>query len=261
MAHRRYPLVLLAAGLLLIPACKSGPPSSGSSAGEDGAALIERQVEYLEGLLALRGQAGHALGALNSALPDRVWLTEVAYDDSGRIQAKGMAATNNLLADYVMRLGENPSFTNMALGGSVMKTVRGREAQEFTFEIALLEPPAQAAPAGVPPTDRLKELEKTLPVRRDAAGMLRQLQGLASDAGLQMTWFAPGAESAGEFTAELPVTIEASGDLRSLARYLDGLAGLSPLWVVEKFSARAVAPDDPRSQVRAAITARGHFAR
>lgn len=262
MICRRLPLVLMAAGLILIPGCnKSGQPSSGSSAGKDAAALVERGVEHLERLLALRGQAGHALGALNSALPDRVWLTEVAYDGSGKIRAKGLAATNNLLADYVTRLGENPSFKNMALGGSVMKTVRGREAQEFTFEIALLESPAQAPPAGASPADRLQELEKTLPARRDAAGTLRELQGLALDAGLQMTRFAPGAEAAGDFDAELPVTIEASGDLRSLARYLDGLTGPARLWIVEKFSAKAVAPDDPRSQIRAAITARGYFAR
>jgi hypothetical protein len=261
MAYRRFPLALMAAGLLLIPACKSGPPSSGSPSGKDEAALVERKVEYLEGLLARRGEAGHALAALTSALPGRVWLTEVAYDDAGKIQVKGMAATNNLLADYVTRLGENPSFTNMALGGSVMKTVRGREAQEFTFEIALLEAAPEAAPAGASPADRLKDLEKNVPARRDIAGMLRELQSLALDAGLQMTKFAPGAEVSGEFTAELPVAIEVAGGLRSLCRYLDGLAELPSLWVVNRLSVRAVAPDDPRSQVRAAVSARGQFAR
>ncbi len=76
MAYRRFPLALMAAGLLLIPACKSGPPSSGSPSGKDEAALVERKVEYLEGLLGAtrRGRAcprGPHLGPPGPRLADR----------------------------------------------------------------------------------------------------------------------------------------------------------------------------------------------
>ena len=91
--------------------------------------------------------------------------------------------------------------------------------------------------------------------------MLRELQRLALDAGLQMTKFAPGAEVPGEFTSALPVAIEVSGDMTELGRYLRGLAALPSLWVVEKFSFKAVSPDDQRSQVRASITAKTYLLR
>jgi hypothetical protein len=249
---RRIPIPVSLVVCLLLAACNSGPSSSGRSTGADEAALRERKAEYIEGVIARRGQAGQALEALVSALPDRVWLTEVALD-AGKIRAKGRAATNNLLADYVTRLGENASFTNVTLGGSVMKSVRGRETQEFSFEIALMGPGPGTAGTGGPAAE--------LPPRQDSGAILRKLQGLARDSGLQLTKFAGGAEVAREFAAEVPVTIEVAGNVRPLASFLDGLAHLEGLWVVERFTLRAAAPDDPRTPVRAAVSTRAFFAR
>jgi hypothetical protein len=259
MTFRNHWPVLMAVGLV-IAACNSGPSRSASTSAATEAAVTEGKIEHIEGLLARRGQAGHALEALTAALPERVWLTEITYD-SGKVRAKGRAATNNLLADYITRLGESPSFTNMTLGGSVMRTVQGRETQEFTFDIALLNAGIEEAPEGTAPAERLRALEAMLPARQDMAEMLREVQGLARDAGLQMTAFAPGAGVAGEFTEALPVAIDVAGSFASLGRYLDGLAGLSRLWVVEKFFMKAAAPDDPRSQVRAAVSAKTYLAR
>ena len=91
--------------------------------------------------------------------------------------------------------------------------------------------------------------------------MLRELQMLALDAGLQMTRFAPGVEIPGEFTNELAVAIEVAGDRADLLRYLFGLAALTRLWVVEQFSLKAASTEDPRSEVRASILAKTHFSR
>lgn len=260
---RRTP-TLLALGLgLIFAACNPGPSGSGSSpASKDDAAALERKAGHLERLLARRADAANALEALASALPGRTWLLEVAYD-SGKIKVRGRAATNNLLADYITRLGENPSFTGMTLGGSVMKNVRGRESQEFALEIALVDPAGEGVSSGpgADPAARLRELEAKLPPRQDTAGTLREIQRLALDSGLQMTKFAPGAEVSGELTTALPATVEVSGDLRSLGRYLRGLAGLPGLWVVDKLTLRAAAPDDPRSEYRASIAARAYFVR
>jgi hypothetical protein len=246
---------------LALAACNSGPSSSGSStSAEDEAAVLERKADLLSGLLGRRHTAAQALDDLISALPDRVWLTEVIYDPSG-VQIKGSAPTNNLLSDYLSRLDGGSSLTDTILRGSALKTVRGREWVEFFLQAALRDPGSTAAPAGVTPSARLEELEKAFAPRQDTAQMLRELQMLALDAGLQMTRFAPGVEIPGEFTSELAVAIEVSGDRADLVLYLRGLADLARLWLVEQFSFKAVSAEDPRSAVRASIAAKTHFTR
>lgn len=246
---------------LALAACDSGPSSSGSpSPRERAAAALVRKAEYLEGLFAQRASAARALDALTLALPDRVWLTEVVYNPAG-IQVRGNAPTNNLLADYLARLGESPSFADVALRGSSQKTVRGRERVEFLLAASARGAEAAASSAGATPASRLEALEKALPARQDPSAMLRDLQRLALESGLQMTKFVPGVAVDGEFTGELAATIEVADGLSDLGRYLRGLAGLSNLWIVERFSLKAVAADDPRSDVRASIAAKAYFAR
>jgi hypothetical protein len=246
---------------LALAACNSGPSSSGSAApGEDEAALLGRKADVLGGLIARRQTAAQALDELMSALPDRVWLTEVVYDETG-VQVKGRAPTNNLLSDYLSRLERSSSLADTVLRGSAMKTARGREWVEFFLQAAVREPGAAPAPAGAGPAARLDELEKAFAPRQDTAQTLRELQMLALDAGLQMTKFVPGVETAGEFTSELPVTIEVAGGRADLGGYLRGLAGLPRLWLVERLSFKAASGDDPRSEVRASVSARAYFPR
>jgi hypothetical protein len=260
MARGTFFLICVGA-CLAFAACNSGPSSStGSSSGKDEAAILERKAEHIEGLLVRRSEASDVLDALISALPDRAWLTDVVYD-AGKVQFKGRAASNNLLADYLSRLGESSSLANIALRSSAMKVVRGRELQEFALEAAVPDIGSTPTPTDAPLTERLEKLEETLPSRQDTAGMLRELQRLAIDAGLQMTKFAPGAEAPGEFTSALPVTIEVSGDLAEFGRYLRGLAELADPWIVEKLSFKAVSADDQRSPVRASITAKAYLLR
>lgn len=260
---RKMSLLILAAACLALAACNSGPSSSSSagasSSGKDEAAILERKVEHIEGLLARRAQAGNVLDALMSALPDRVRLTEAAYD-SGKVRVKGIAPSNNLVADYLSRLEGNPSLMNVALRTSAMKIVKGRESQEFALEALARDTGSAPAASDLSPAARLAELEKALSARQDNAEMLRDLQRLALEAGLQMSKLAPSAVTPGEFTSNWPVVIEVSGEPGELDRYLKGLADLPRLWVVDKFSFKAVSGEDPRSPVRASITARTYFA-
>jgi len=253
--------ILIGMGICLaLAACNSGPSSSGSSAsGEDEASNLERKADFLSGLLGRRHTAAQALDELMSALPDRVWLTEVVY--AAGVQIKGNAPTNNLLSDYLSRLEGSPSLADMILRGSALRTVRGREWVEFFLQAAVRDPGGAPAPAGAAPSARLEELEKAFAPRQDTAQMLRELQMLALDAGLQMTRFAPGVEIPREFTSELAVVIEVAGDRADLERYLFGLAALTRLWVVEQFSFKAASTEDPRSEVRASIAAKTHFSR
>jgi hypothetical protein len=262
MLMTRLPSLLMSlAACLLLAACNSGPSSSGSaSSNRDAAAVLERKAEHIEGLMAQRSAASGVLNDLMSALPDRAWLTDVTYSP-GKVQFKGRAPSNNLLADYLSRLGERPSLTNITLRTSSIKIVRGRESQEFTVEAEVADAGSPSAPAGVPLAARVEELEKALPSRQDTAGTLREIQRLARDSGLQMTKFAPGAEVPGEFTSALPVTIEVSGERSELGRYLRSLAGSASLWVVDRFSFKAVSADDARAPVRASITAKMYLLR
>jgi hypothetical protein len=258
---KRTAFVACLGAFLVLAACNSGPSSSGSaSSGESEAAALERKAEHIEGLLARRASAAQALDALTLALPDRVWLTEAVYDPTG-IQIKGNAPTNNLLADYLARLGESPSLADVVLRGSSLKTVRGRERVEFLLQAAVRDPIPERTPAGVALAARLDELEKALSAGQDPSETLRELQRLALESGLQMTKFVPGVKVTGEFTGELAATIEVAGGLADLRSYLRGLAGLSRLWLVERFSFRAASADDPRSDVRASIAAKAYFAR
>jgi hypothetical protein len=256
---KRLVLVACLGATLALAACNSGPSSSGSSAaGEDEAAALERKADHLEGLLAARPLAARALDALTLALPDRARLTEVVYDANG-IQVKGNAPTNNVLADYLSRLGESPALADVVLRGSNLRTVRGREQVEFLLQAAVGYP-GPAAASG-PPAARLEALEKALPARQEPSEMLRELQRLVLESGLQMTKFVPGVEVAGEFTGELAATIEVAGGLSDLGRYLRGLAAPSRLWIVEKLSIKAVSAGDPRSDVRASVAAISYFLR
>jgi len=257
MSHGKRILICLGA-CLAFAACPSGPSSDPASSAAGEAAALERKAAHIEGLLAWRPVAGRVLAVLLSALPERAWLTEVSYD-AGKVRIKGIASSNNLLADYVSRLGDAPSLTDLTLGASTMKTIRGRESWEFALAAVAADPASEAAPTGADPAARLAELEKALPARQDSAATLREIQRLVLDSGLQMTKFAPGTEISGEFMVEMPVAIELMGDRDEIARYLRGLAELPGLWTASKFSLKAVSAEDPRSPVRASITAAAHF--
>jgi hypothetical protein len=259
MARKISILICLGACLVLV-GCNPGPSSSSASSSEDEAAVLERKAEHIEGLLARRPLAGNVLDGLIAGLPDRVRLTEADFD-SGKVQVKGNAPSNNVLADYISRLDGSPSLTDIALRSSSMKIVKGRESWEFTLGAFALETASAAAPAGLSTAARVEELQKALPARQASADMLREVQRLVLDSGLQMTRFSPGAEVPGEFTVELPVAIEVQGDRTEVARYLRGLAELPHLWVVDRFSLKAVSAEDSRSEVRTAVSAKTYFLR
>jgi hypothetical protein len=255
MARRACVISLLGLCLgLAMTACKSGP----SPSGPDETALAARKAGHIEGLLVQRPQASGVLAALITNLPDRVWLTDVTYD-SGNVRTKGIAPSNIVLSDYISRLVQSPALSGVALAGSVVKTLQGYQWVEFSLAAAARVSGSGAAPSASSATDRLAELEKSLGARPASAGMLRDFHRLASEAGIQMTGYTPSAEVPGEFTAGLPVAIALSGGCDGLVDYLRGLAALPALWVVEKLSLKSASPDDPRSPVRASVSARAYF--
>lgn len=243
---------------LALLACRSGSSPSG---GADPAAF-ERKLSFLEDLLAKRALAAGALDALVANRPERVWLTEVRYDDPGRLRIKGIAPTNIALANYISRLSESPALEDVSLAGSVVRTQAGYQWAEFSLLATarvVAEEDAPARRGGAKPAERLAALEAAVPPRPASAGMLRDFQRLATDSGLQMTKYEPGADSPAEFTGGLDLSLEVTGDWEGLSEYLRALAALPALWTVETIAAKSASPDDPRAPVRASVAAKAHF--
>jgi len=214
-----------------------------------------------------RQLAARILNDLSTALPDRVWLTEVIYD-AGGIRVKGNALSNNLLADYVSRLEGSPDLMEVNLLSSVQRRARNREYQEFalralvkdTRRVKLSRPrPGSGSDAVAALARRLEELEKAMPARKETAEILRQLQQAANDSRLSITKFVPGSEIPREFYSEWPISIEVTGSRQSLRRFFDRVADLPRLWVITKYSFNAVSNQDPDSPVRASLTAHTYF--
>jgi Tfp pilus assembly protein PilO len=266
MRRRALPVLCLGASLISI-ACPSRQPTPGP----DKAAALRDRIDLIGGFLAQRGLAARAFEELGGALPDSTWLTEVAYDVT-TVRAKGCAPSNTAVADYVSRLGGSPVLTEVNLQSSVERGIRNHDWQEFSIQAAVRGAHRQKAAergsgSGVGTEDiaaltaQLAELEKDLPAGKDSAGILRQFQEAADESGSKITKFAPGGEIPGEFYREWPISIEAAGSRQSLGRFLERVNDLPRSWVIKKFSANAVSPQDPGSPIRASITVQTYLLR
>lgn len=254
MINSAGPIACLCASLVLA-ACNSGP----SSPGPDKTAVLERKAEFLEGLAVRRDEAARAWGAIVVALPDGLWPTQVTYD-GGEVMVAGRALSNGLLADFISRLEASPHLAGVDLRSSVRKS--GRTGDYYEFAVAARAAGDGEAPpsrGSVPSEARLAELEKALPNRPQTADGLRELQRLASDNGLRMTKCVFGPASSGEFAGELAVSVEIEGSRAEIGRYLDGLARLPHFWFVKKVTAKATNPQDPRSILKAAVSALAYY--
>ncbi len=226
--------------------------------------MLEGKIAFLEDVLNRRTVAARLLGDLTVALPGRVWPTEVAYDGRA-VRVKGRAPSNDLVADYVSGLERSAVLADVSLVSSTQWGTRNTGYVEFELQASVRNGAEKNAPTpdrGPNPESpnalprRLEELEKVISAPTGNAGALRDLQNAANDARLAVTTFAPGAQAPGEFYNEWPVSVEVAGSREALGRYLERIAGLPRLWLVNKFSFRAESEGDPRSPVRASLVAR-----
>jgi hypothetical protein len=260
---RRIFLILCLSACLFATANASAPPTSGP----EQAAALEAKINLINNLMGQRQLVAQILNDLSTALPNRVWLTEVIYDSEG-IRVKGNALSNNLLADYVSRLERSPALMEVNLLSSVQRRGRNNEYEEFSLRALVKEaravkpsrPGSRSGPdAVIALTRRLEELEKVMPARKETAEILRQLQQAANDSRLKITKFVPGSEILREFYSEWPISIEVTGSRQSLRRFFDRVADLPRLWLIKRFSFNAISNQDPDSPVRASLTAHTYF--
>lgn len=237
---------------LMLAACRPEPSRSASDEASAVEAGLEGKIAFIEDLLARRGDAARLSDALAAALPERVWLTEVAYGD-GEARVKGIARSHVLLIDCLSNLERSAELAEVSLRSSAQRSARDRETMEFELRVVLADGRGGVPRASGPAETRLEELEKLLPAGGETAGFFRLFQRLASDEGLQMTKFAPEGSTPGKLYDEWRVSIEVAGDRAELRRFFSGLAGLPHIWAVETFSFKADSADDSRSPVRASI--------
>jgi len=265
----RFYITFCLGACLISMAC----PSNRSASGPDPAAALERKINFIDGLMAQRPLAARILNELGTALPARVWLTEVVYGADG-IRIKGRAPSNSLVADYISSLDRSPGLTEVNLLSSVQKRARNNDYQEFALQARVKgasgEKPSKSGSESGPDavaalTRRLEELEKVIPAEEEDADILRQFQQAANEAGLKITKFVPGSAISGEFNSERPISVEASieatGSRQSLRRFFEGIEEFPRLWLIKKFTFTAMSSDDADSPIRASITAQTYFLR
>jgi Tfp pilus assembly protein PilN len=74
----------------------------------------------------------HILDEVSDRVPDFTWLT-LLNTDSTRIDIKGIAASNLLVADFMNRLEESPYISNVDLTVLEKKVIEKQEMMEFTL--------------------------------------------------------------------------------------------------------------------------------
>ena len=67
---------------------------------------------------------------------------------------------------------------------------------------------------------------KALPEKKEIPALLGSISQAARDAGLDITKFTPNAEKAKEFYAEVPISINVSGNYHNVALFFDNISNL-----------------------------------
>lgn len=102
-------------------------------------ALYEKKINLIRQLKLRQGVPVVVMDELSKQLPDWVWLTEVSFNNQ-RVQLKGKALSNNLIADYIYNLENSPSFNNVNLVASTQKRIRNDQILEFSMNAAFVLP-------------------------------------------------------------------------------------------------------------------------
>lgn len=74
---------------------------------------------------------------------------------------------------------------------------------------------------------------KALPEKEEIPNLLNGISQAARDAGLDITKFQPNPEIAKEFYAEVPITINVSGDYHNVAMFFDKISNLPRIVTIE----------------------------
>jgi type IV pilus assembly protein PilN len=93
---------------------------------------LERKIDLITQLKAQQTLAVRIMDELSKNIPDWVWLTEAEYKGQ-RVEIKGRALSNSLIADYIYNLESSPYLQNVNLISSTQKTEQNDQFLEFTL--------------------------------------------------------------------------------------------------------------------------------
>lgn len=110
--------------------------------------LLEQKISLINQLKLQQSIPIKVMIELSKGLPDWVWLTEASYEKQ-RVQIKGRALSNNLIADYMANLEKSGLFSAVNIISSTQKTIQNSQYMEFALNAsyilpAELQPPAKA---------------------------------------------------------------------------------------------------------------------
>jgi Tfp pilus assembly protein PilN len=94
--------------------------------------LFQRKIKVITQLQSRQENAVIIMDELSKNLPNWVWLTELSFI-SQRVQIKGRAVSNNLIADYIYNLEKSQYFNDVSLISSTQKRVRNNQYLDFSL--------------------------------------------------------------------------------------------------------------------------------
>jgi len=93
---------------------------------------------------------------------------------------------------------------------------------------------------------------RALPEKKEIPALLDNISQAARDAGLDITKFQPNAEKPKEFYAEVPITVNVTGNYHNVAMFFDKISNLPRIVTIESVK---MSPDKEGSKLSAACMA------
>jgi len=111
--------------------------------------LLEQKISLINQLKFQQSIPIRIMTVISRSLPDWVWLTEASYERQ-RVQIKGRALSNNLIADYMASLEKSGVFSAVNIISSTQKTTQNSQYMEFALTAIYSLPPELQPPAKTP---------------------------------------------------------------------------------------------------------------
>lgn len=97
---------------------------------------LRGKLEILETLKKARSGPARYLDELNRIIPDKLWLTEFS-ESAGNIKVKGVALSEQTVAEFMRSLGMSRYFSNVNLVQTAQSTQQGLKLQSFQLDFKL----------------------------------------------------------------------------------------------------------------------------
>lgn len=111
-------------------------------------AELQNKIDVIDGLDRARSGPVRVLAELATRTPERLWLTSLTTKGD-TIALKGRSLDNELVADFLSRLGESEYFTNVDLDSAKLSDNQGgMKTVVFTINAQLVKPKADKAKKG-----------------------------------------------------------------------------------------------------------------